>query len=245
MTMTKYWVDGVRGPSSHAVLTRSPSISEAFKARSQVLYEKYYPIEVSHTVTREEKFKAMDEWWRYAHELIVDLKLSRSDLARMVVETPVTFRAGLTEVIDACERADAPFLVFSAGLYDVIHEILERANLKRKNVHIVSNRMQFDENGVCVAFYEPMIHVLNKNEAKVEGSPYAETLVDRKNVILMGDSLGDLQMADGLETDTLLTIGFLNHDEERLAPEYLAAFDLVVTGDQSFEFLHIILNALA
>ncbi|KAJ3104907.1 5'-nucleotidase, cytosolic III [Phlyctochytrium planicorne] len=243
MTMTKYWVNGKRSPSSHAILTRSPSITQEFKDRSDDLYKKYYPIEISSTVSTEVKFKAMEEWWIEAHKLIVELNLGKSDLTRMIHETQVTFRQGLDEVIKLSASMNVPFLVFSAGLYDVIREILDEAGLKPPSLHVVSNRMKFNENDICVGFHDPLIHVMNKNEANVKNSPYAGTLEGRENVInllikmqiLMGDSLGDLQMAEGLKNKTLLTIGFLNYDKDRLLESYLNAFDIVILDDSSFD----------
>ena len=56
-----------------------------------------------------------------------------------------------------------------------------------------------------------MIHVFNKNEAAVHDSDYFQNLNHCVNVLLMGDSLGDLHMADGAENmESKLTIGFLN-----------------------------------
>ncbi|KAI8844758.1 pyrimidine 5'-nucleotidase [Chytridium lagenaria] len=244
MTMTRYWMNGSRSPSSHAILTRSPSISAEFKQRSDVLYKTYYPIEISPTVTKEEKFKAMEDWWVKAHELIVDLKLAKSDFAKMIQQTPVAFRPGLHEVIQRTAKDNIPFLVFSAGLYDIIREILDTANMKPPSLHVVSNRMKFDENDIVVGFHDPLIHVMNKNEAKVEGSPYADTLIGRDRVILMGDSLGDLQMAEGVHSKTLLTIGFLNHDTDIHIEKYLAAYDVVIVDDAPMSFINSILGAL-
>ena len=56
----------------------------------------------------------------------------------------------------------------------------------------------------------------------------------RKNVILMGDSLGDLDMAAGVkDPECVLTIGFLNKNIEASLPKYQNSFDLVLVDDQS------------
>ena len=61
-------------------------------------------------------------------------------------------------------------------------------------------------------------------------------LEHRHNIVLMGDSLGDLQMADGVENvENLLKIGFLNsHIEERL-DQYLSHYDVVLIDDQTMD----------
>ncbi|GJX84557.1 7-methylguanosine phosphate-specific 5'-nucleotidase A isoform X2 [Tanacetum coccineum] len=73
-------------------------------------------------------------------------------------------RVPLAGVIKKYER-DIPVLIFSAGLADIIEEVLRR-KLHRtfKNVKIVSNRMKFDQNGNLLSFTGKLIDSLNKNE---------------------------------------------------------------------------------
>ena len=65
--------------------------------------------------------------------------------------------------------------------------------------------------GKMIGFKSDIIHVFNKNEHAVHDSDYFENLSHRTNLLLMGDSLGDLQMANGADNvESKLTIGFLN-----------------------------------
>ena len=65
--------------------------------------------------------------------------------------------------------------------------------------------------GVLTGFKGELIHSFNKHEVSTHQPEYFERNRHRTNVILMGDTLGDLRMADGLpDTKNLLTIGFLN-----------------------------------
>ncbi|KAJ3063791.1 5'-nucleotidase, cytosolic III-like [Podochytrium sp. JEL0797] len=246
MTMTRFWLNGARSPSTHAVLTRSHMVSEEFKKGTDELYKKYYPMEISTTLSFAEKYVAMEEWWTQAHDRIVQLKLSKHDLHEIVATTdaPVVFRDGIVEVIQECEKLGVPFLVFSAGIYDVIKEILEQNSMKPSNVHIVSNRMKFGPDDICNAFEEPMIHTFNKNEAGVHGKPYEAAIHARPNIILMGDSIGDLSMKEGVDHDASLTIGFLNHDIDVYLEKYLAAFDVVVLDDSPMSFVVDLLQAI-
>jgi hypothetical protein len=43
-------------------------------------------MEISHSLTHEEKVKAMVEWWTLVHEEIVKAKLSKHALSEMVKE---------------------------------------------------------------------------------------------------------------------------------------------------------------
>lgn len=62
-----------------------------------------------------------------------------------------------------------------------------------------------------VDFKGKLIHTFNKNEDAIHSSDYFEKLCGRTNVILMGDSLGDIKMALGVpQPSKVLKIGFLN-----------------------------------
>lgn len=60
-------------------------------------------------------------------------------------------------------------------------------------------------------FQNLLIHTFNKNEGALEHTAYFEEISHRHNVILMGDMMGDLNMASGIDNiNVLLKIGFLN-----------------------------------
>ena len=62
-----------------------------------------------------------------------------------------------------------------------------------------------------VGFHDELIHSFNKNESAIHKSDYFDKLKMRENAILLGDSLGDLRMADGAQhCKNILKIGFLN-----------------------------------
>jgi HAD superfamily hydrolase (TIGR01544 family) len=127
----------------------------------------------------------------------------------------------------------------------VIEEVLIAENLYHNNMHVVSNKMIFNpETGICDEFAEPMIHVFNKSEIAVRESYYHKTIEDRKNVILLGDSLGDLKMSYGIKHDVCLNIGFLNYDDDELLKIYLEKFDIVVIDDGPMDVANMILQSI-
>ena len=111
----------------------------------------------------------------------------------------------------------------------------------------VSNFLLFDEEGNVIGMSESdddMIHMYNKADMvkkKTKGSSNGL----RKNVILIGDSLGDLDMAAGVEDpDTVLTIGFLNKNIEKNLPVYQNKFDVVLVDDQTMYFPNLLLSEI-
>ena len=66
-------------------------------------------------------------------------------------------------------------------------------------------------------FVGELIHSFNKNESAIHESDYFKELNHRENVILLGDSLGDLNMAEGAkDAKHILKIGFLNDHNDKV-----------------------------
>ncbi|GAA5810364.1 hypothetical protein MFLAVUS_003785 [Mucor flavus] len=237
MTMSRHWVrnkdtDALeRNASSHGIPAKYDKMTPEYKKETARIYNTYYPIEIDQTMTYDEKVPYMMKWWTEAHASLVAQKLNKTDLRIMAEQARLEIRPGVDKILVDCKETDIPFLVFSAGIGNIIEEILKGANMFYDNMHIVSNMMVFDDNDVCVDFKEPLIHVFNKSEFQLETSPYYKMIEERGNVILMGDSLGDLQMSKGVKHDLCFNIGFLNHDIKSLEPSYFNAFDLVIEGD--------------
>ncbi|OZJ01817.1 hypothetical protein BZG36_04814 [Bifiguratus adelaidae] len=246
-TMSTYWKDrksGCRNTSAHGMVGRARVISPECKATTEALLAEYYPIEISRDMTQDEKIPHMIDWWHGAHQALIGEKLTKQDVTEIVSESDILFRDGLKQVLDDCFAKDIPFLVFSAGIADVIEESLKQHGLWHPNMHIVSNKMRFNEQGICDHFKEPLIHVFNKSEFQIETTDYYENIAHRRNLILLGDSLGDLQMKEGVRHDLYLTIGFLNHDEEELLDKYLHAYDILVLYDGSWNAVDAVLRQI-
>ncbi|KAI4351235.1 hypothetical protein L6164_005611 [Bauhinia variegata] len=242
-TLTKFWVNGSRGQSSHGLLQQG---NPEYDAKREQLYHYYHPLEFSPTIPLEEKTKLMEEWWGKTHTLLIEGGLTYESIRQSVANSSIAFRDGVIELFEFLEERDIPVLIFSAGLADIIEEVL-RQKLHRsfKNVKIVSNRMVFDNNSRLISFKGKLIHSLNKNEHALDmAAPVHEQLGDtdvpsddnasvkkRTNVLLLGDHTGDLGMSDGLNYETRVSVGFLNHNIENSLECYQKAFDVVYMND--------------
>lgn len=70
--------------------------------------------------------------------------------------------------------------------------------------------MSFSDDGTIAGFKTNVIHTYNKNEYAIKESPFYNKVLDRDNVILLGDTIGDANMSEGIDHLTsVLKIGFL------------------------------------
>ncbi|KAG7249019.1 hypothetical protein CRUP_028994, partial [Coryphaenoides rupestris] len=83
--------------------------------------------------------------------------------------------------------------------------------------------------GILKGFKGELIHVYNKHDGALRNTEYFKQFKDNCNIILMGDSLGDLNMADGVD--------------ERL-DKYLNSYDIVLVKDETLEVPNAILQKI-
>jgi len=89
------------------------------------------------------------------------------------------------------------------------------------------------------------IHIFNKNESVLIHTDAEKLVKDRPNVILIGDSLGDIDMASGVPAvNNILKIGFLNEHVDHLLPKYMEAYDIVTIKDATFSVPNAILRSI-
>lgn len=69
-------------------------------------------------------------------------------------------------------------------------------------------------------------------------------LEEHRNILLLGDSLGDANIADGLDftEDEIVRIGFLNSGAGEKLDLYMQRFDIVLTNDSSLLPLEVLLH---
>ncbi len=110
-------------------------------------------------------------------------------------------------------------------------------------IHIISNFFTFDASGKANGFADEIVHSFNKSEIHVAHKPYSKEVQERKNVILLGDSLGDVGMVQGFAHNVVLKIGFLNGDLAKLEA-FKEVYDVVITEDEGVAFVHDIIKSL-
>ncbi|XP_066554493.1 7-methylguanosine phosphate-specific 5'-nucleotidase isoform X1 [Amia ocellicauda] len=243
MTLTKFAHNGKRCPTCHNIMENSTVISEECKKQLQGLLDKYYPIEIDPKRTIEEKTPEMVKWWNEAHDLLISQKIQKDKLVLTVRESDARLRDGYRVFFDELKKQSIPLLIFSAGIGDVLEEVIRQAGVFHPNVKVFSNYMDFDESGILQAFKGQLIHTYNKREGALLNSDHFQELKNKRNIILLGDSMGDLTMADGVHSmENILKIGYLNDKVEEREAQYMDAYDIVLEKDETMDVVNGILK---
>jgi len=226
----------------YGVIEESGVLSDDYHVKIRALFNKYYPIEVDPSIPLTLKIPFMKSWWEESNRLLVAEKCNVSSFREMVKTANLEFRENVPKLLEELDKNDIPVLIFSAGIAELIEEIMKHfIGSTYSNVHVVSNHIKTDREGTIIGFMDPLIHTFNKNEmsiAHTKASTWFESLEHRNNVILVGDSLGDAGMATGVSNlDTIIKIGFLNHDVEKNLEHYKAVFDVLILNDGKFNFV--------
>lgn len=245
-TLTTAFMDGKSVPSLISILRDGDYLTPDYAEKAHALFNKYHPIEIDPDVPFEKKWAAMDEWWRKHFKLLIESGFERSDLVKAAVLGKVLLREGFNEIADFLDSRNIPLVIMSSsGLgSESIALYLKQAGKLYDNVHIICNEYEWDEAGRAIGVREPIIHALNKYETAIQDYPAFDAVRERKNVILLGDSVDDVGMVQGFEYNNLITIGFLNDKVEENLERYQKAFDVVITGDGSMEYVNELLNEL-
>jgi len=231
---------------SHDTMASIPKVTWQCKKTMEILMDKYYPIETDPYMSCEEKTGHMVEWYSLVNALLEAQGILQNDVASAVAECKdFRLRSGVGELFRFAYTAGIPVIILSAGLGNIIDEVVKQCIHKPsgavgevwENVRTFSNTLQWNGDAKEKAWFsEPILHPFCKSLKDAPGD-IKELIGGRHVAVLAGDSMGDLTMADGVETSEVLKVGFLNERvDERLA-KYTGegGFDRVVLNDGGFD----------
>lgn len=214
-------------------------LTEDYSGKAHALFEKYHPIEIDPDVSIKEKKEKMEEWWMTHFDLLIKSGLNENDLKNLIEEDEIKLRKGVLEFFDFLYIKKIPLIIMSASrVGDAIKLCLEKEKRLYENIHIVSNLFEWNNDGKVIRVKQPIVHSMNKNETTIENLPIYEELKVRKNVLLLGDGLGDLGMIKGFDYDNFVSIGFLNENVDKNLEKFKEGFDVLLLGDGSFNFVN-------
>ena len=201
-------------------------------------YKKFRKIEKDPELPLEVKIKAMVQWMEISEQLLKGFEFDPTELVEVAEKYGSDLRDGTKTLMERLNAAKIPVLVFSAGLGDVVEAILKHNEVLLPNVEIISNFLKYSSNKLD-GFNGKKIHVFNKNETVLD-QEHLKRLEKRKNILLMGDSIGDTTMSDGIkDVENVFKIGFLydkdNEIVEKSLESYMDSFDVVLVDDQTMD----------
>jgi 5'-nucleotidase len=243
-TLLKSFVDGQKSPSVIAQIRNGKFLTPDYAPRAHALFDKYRPIELDPKISREEKSKAMHEWWSEHFKLLAECGLTKKVMQEIVAAKTLKFRDGALEFIDFLHEKNIPLVIISGAPGDMVAMYLEQEGRLYNNVYIIATFLEFDANGKMIGIKEPIIHSLNKYEIILKDLPVFREIKNRPNILLLGDSLDDVGMVEGFDYKNLLKIGFLNEKVEENLEKFKKTFDVVLLGDPGMEYINNLLKEM-
>ncbi len=246
-TLTSASREGNPTSSLIGILSEEKCLTPDYAREADILFRKYLPIERDPKIPVEEKKQAMEEWWRIHFELLIKTGITKDHLRKVAQSKRIRLREGCGEFLDLLNQYHIPLVILSAsGLgNDVIPMLLEQEGKLYGNIHIISNAFIWDENGKANGVKQPVIHSLNKDETVLRELPFYHEIAARKNVLLLGDNLHDIDMARGFPYKHLVKIGFLNEGVKENLEYYQQEYDVVILNDGSMEYVNELVREIA
>ena len=191
----------------------------------------------------------MLEWTHKCHQLLISQKFLTQNIIKLSISeciehNKVKLRKFVIDFIELCYVNQIPILVFSAGIKSVVQGVLEYYSTPNPQIlshlKILSNKCNFSvETDLIESFDEPTIHVYSKKSSHfLNSKDYFTSKVEstHENVLLIGDSTGDVNMIEGMNYKSVIKIGFLNDKVDERLELYLSLYDIIIIGnDIGFE----------
>ena len=227
-----------------------------FCERRQALADIYSKYEFSTEYDLETRIEKMREWYTKNIQLYFNEKFTLDSIDEMVkkCKNNLLFRKNAKEYMELLIEMGIPIIIESGGITEFIVAILKTIFpniyqlIKEKKIMVVSNSFTFDEKTKgCNGLEHEVIYCFNKDEflGNVVNKEYPEL----KNVLVLGDNLGDADSVKkiNVEKENVIGFGFVNlpinvlNDEnkkdhiEKKIREYTNVFDVALIGDCDYE----------
>ena len=219
--------------SSWALLTESKSIPEQLFNQIKSLNEKYAPYETDMLLLESVKENLTSEWSREEFNLLFNNEYNENYLIDAIKSsTSIKFRKGVKQFLSFLNKHNIKLYIVSAGISNSIEMLLEKYNCLYPNIHIISNKIIFEDQIAKSLESNYIVNLYNKNQI-IENSlsPIAN---GKTNIILLGDVLSDANMCDKLIYDNIIKIGFFEKKSDELFDYYKNTYDFICTNNSNF-----------
>jgi len=232
-TCSHLFHNGERMSSSFGALEKYSGLSNNFRDQATKLRDHYYPLEVDPTIEKEEKTKLMTQWFTESSQCIIKEGVTMATIRTAASASKVMPRAEFSALVRRLNEDNVPLLIFSAGIGQIISEVLTNYNIPQDRLKIISNEIEFGADERASQFKPPLITTGNKSKVAMTHIEYFNSCRTRINALLLGDHIEDVQMSACVDDqcDNVLTIGYLNDRVEDRKELYMNCFDVVILND--------------
>lgn len=245
-TLTYLFVNGQRVTSLISILRNENYLGDEYSQIAKALFNKYHPIEIDPEIPLAQKKAKMEEWWRKHYEVLIKIGFKKVHIRKVINSGQIKLRKGCFEFLNFLYWRRIPLLIVSSsGLGgEAISMFLKKKGKLYPNIHIVSNFLNWDENGNFVGVKKPIITSLNKDGNLIRKLPVFKIIKNRENVLLLGDNIEDCQMVHGLKYRNLIKVGFLNEEIEKNLNAYKNNFDILILNDKDMNHVNELLREI-
>lgn len=222
---------------SWEIIVNNAKVSQEYKREVYQLFNYYRPIETDENIDKNLREQYMIDWWNEEIKLFKKYKFDENMINDSLNNLNVmSFRDGVKDFLINMYNRSIPVIIISAGIGNFIEKFLKDNNCYFNNVFLISNFLKFDD-GKLVGFSDNIIHSFNKNLVNLPDK-VKNSIKYRNNVILLGDSLSDINMAYGINKENIFSIGFLEENINNNLDYFKNTFDVVATENSSITELN-------
>ena len=220
--------------TTFSLFSKSGFYPKEYLKERNLNYNYYRPIELDITLSDKEKYKVVKEWQEASYKLMLKYRVKESDIPKILdQEDSLILRNGAIDFINYLNENNIPLIISSAGIGNFIIELLKKYECYTDNIFVYSNILKFKDDEIIDSIDE-IIHSMNKNDIIVSGE-FLEKTNNKKYVVIIGDQLSDLNMANNLPKKDILSFGFLESNVNESEKLFHDNFDVVLTENESFD----------
>lgn len=213
------------------VLSCAPNVDKEYIKRSNKNNNYYLPIEQNDKLDYKIKNKAMKKWYTSHVNMLIKYNIKESQINEVGQSKSIILRDGVTEFLRFTNENNIPVIIVSAGISNIIENVLKQNNCFYNNIYIISNIFKFKD-GQIRSLRNKIIHSLNKSKIELP-IKIKEILKNKDEVIILGDNIDDSKVYLK-ENKKNLKIGFLNYDDYDKLKNFKKHFDIVYSPNSTF-----------
>ena len=227
-----------------------------FNEKRQALADIYSKYEFNSSYDLQTRNEKMKEWYTKNIYLYFNEKFTLDSIDKMTnkCKNNILFRKNAKEYLELLISMDIPIIIESGGITQFIIAILKtifpniQQLISEKKIMVVSNSFTFDEKTKgCNGLEHEVIYCFNKEEFL--GNVVNKEFPELKNVLVLGDNLGDADSVKNINVskENVTGFGFVNlpidvlndenkkEDRDKKINEYKKTFDVALVGDCDYE----------